>query len=292
MAFSLSAGSAVRVHTSQAPGSPYMRLLRKSVASFSGPDDPSAILLVDEFGGDYWLDSSDALVNGTEIFYRCYDWNGAAWVDQGVSFAATPAASYIPDTLDVQEFVRDRVQLGVTAAIAAQRLSPASGVIQVLTAPFSLAENTTFPCVSVHLETTGPEIRGLGDELMDDILVPDDDTWQATEGWLARTSLNVVAVSQNADERIQLRKVLRQIIQANLPVFSGVGMSLVEFSQSDTEEFRENNVPLYMSSGSFSCVAPAWIRVPIGEISEVTLRPGAQTPYSVPSPDFYSVQDA
>lgn len=290
MAFVLAAGNAVRVHTTQSPDSPYMRLLRKSVASFTGPTDPSAVLLVDEFAGDYWLDASDALVNGTEYFYRCYDWVGSAWVDQGVSFAATPAASYIPDTTDVQEFVRDRIQLGITAAIAADRLKPASGVIQVLTAPFGLAENTTFPCISVHLESTGPEVRGLGDEIEDELFVPDDDTWQATEGWLARTALNVVAVSQNADERIQLRKVLRQIVQANLPVFAGVGMGLVEFSQTDAEEFRENNVPLYMSQGAFSCLSPAWIRVPIGEIAEVTLRPGAQSLPSMPVPDFYAAQ--
>lgn len=283
----LSAGNAVKLVLRLSTGSAYQRILCKTSDTFTGPDDPNALMVVDLCSSDFWVDARDSLVNGVPVFYRAYEWIATNWVDIGGSFGVTPATSYVPDVLDVQEFVRARVQLGITAAVARQQLFPPSGAIEVVTAPFGLSETTTFPTISVHLENTGPDVRGLGDEVEGDLFVSPD-TWYATEGWLAQTSLNIVGVSQNADERIQLRKVLRQIIQANLPVFSGVGMSLIEFRQSDSEEFVENNTPLYRTNGSFNAVAPAWIRSPAGIIDEITLNPGVQ---ATPVPDYLGVQD-
>ena len=285
----LAVGNAVRLYLALTPGMEYSRVLRRPTDAFTGPTDSGATLIADEVASDFLVDASDALVNGTLVYYRCYDFDGTAWHDQGVSFPVTPATTYVPDVLDPQEFVRDRIQLGLNAAIIAGQLLPPSGTIQVTTAPFSIAEGTTFPTVSVHLENTAPETRGIGDEL-EDFFDQLEAKWLGTEGWLARTNLNVVGVSQNADERIQLRKVLRQVIQANLPVFAGIGFTLVEFSQSDSEQFSENNVPLYLTNGSFSCVSAAFVRDVAGTINEVTLNPGAQTSGSA-APDYYGVND-
>lgn len=285
----LAVGNAVRLYLALTPGMEYSRVLRRTTDAFTGAFDSGAVVIGDEVATDFLVDASDSLINGTQVFYRCYDYDGATWHDQGVSFPATPATTYVPDVLDPQEFVRDRVQLGINAAIASGQLLPPSGAIQVTTAPFSVAEGTSFPTVSVHLENTGPETRGIGDEL-EDFFDQLESKWLGTEGWLARTNLNIVGVSQNADERIQLRKVLRQVIQANLPVFAGVGFTLVEFSQSDSEQFSENNVPLYVTNGGFSCVSAAFVRDPAGVISEVTLDPGVQTS-GMQTADYYGVND-
>lgn len=254
-----------------------MRILRRADDAFAGADDPNAVLVGDDWEDTWLVDSADDLVDGVQVWYRCFDWVNGGWIDQGVSFAATPQVNFEPDGLDPQEFVRDRIQIGINYAIAQGWLQPASGAIQVTTAPFQLSETVTFPTISVHLESTGPADRSIGDELVEEF---DQfaDQYEGTEGWMARTALNVAGVSQNPDERISLRKALRQIVQANLPVFAGAGLRNIEFSQTDSEEFREKDVPLYHTNGTFSCVSPAWIRAGTGGPVTTILSPDILTP--------------
>lgn len=275
-ALPLSAGTAVRLYTTLIPGATHMRVLRKTADTFTGPTDPNAAVVVDSFAADAIIDLS-GLVNGTQYFYRCYDWLANAWFDNGASVPAIPATTYIDDTLDPQELVRDRVQLGIAAEVAAGKLIPASGSIAVTTAPFALAEGISFPTISVHLESTGPAERGIGDEVLDFFDAPTG-LWDDDEGWIARFSLTIAAVSLNPDERISLRKALRRVIQANLPIFADAGMVLVEFQQTDNELFSENNAPLYMTSGAFSCVAPAFVRVTEPTITDVTVSETSLNP--------------
>jgi hypothetical protein len=69
-------------------------------------------------------------------------------------------------------------------------------------------------------------------------------------------------------------------------------MALVEFSQTDSEQFTENNVPLYLSTGAFSCVAPAFIRDADSLITDVTLAPGiAPVPPVQIAPDLLGVRN-
>jgi len=123
----------------------------------------------------------------------------------------------------------------------------------------------------------------LGDELQD-FYDPGLSDYIGTEGWLARFSMTVAGVSLNPDERIAMRKALRRIIQVNLPVFADAGMALVEFQQTDSEQFSENNAPLYFTNGAFSCVAPAFVRNTGGalvdvNVTEVSLNPTTGQPY-------------
>lgn len=268
-AIAIPAGNAVRIGLMLPDGIYYSRLLRKGANTFSGPADPGAVVVIDTFAEEEVVDLN-GLTNGTQYFYHVYDWNGSAWVDGGNSLSATPAASYIDDSPDPQEFVRERVQLGINAEISAGKLFPPSGAIQVTTAPFALPDGISFPTISVHLESTGPAERALGDSISD---FHDQPTglWDTDEGWLARVSLTVSAVSLNPDERISLRKALRRIIQANLPIFASAGMQLVEFQQTDSEQFTEGNAPLYLTNGAFSCIAPAYVRTTEGVISDVTV---------------------
>lgn len=286
MAFPLAAGNAVRVHLQPAIGAVEMRVLRKTADTFSGPDDPAATVVGDALTVEpFVLDSADDLINGAVAYYRGYDYVSGSWVDQGQTFPITPGCTYRPDDLDVQEFIRDRFQLGIASAIAAQALFPATGAIQVTTAPFALPEATTFPTVCIHLEQISQDMRVLGDSMQDYFDEPTAE-WITTEGWLSRATFNVVGVSQNPDERIQLRKVLRQILIANIPVFAAVGIVTPEFSQTDSEQFSENNVPLYYSNGVLNVVAPDWIRTSEGLISDVTFNPGFAWPPEEPTPDY------
>ena len=265
----LAAGNAVALQLALAAGALYQRILRNTADAFAGPNDPAAVLVVDSCVEPAIVDTTD-LANGVPMFYRAFDWDGSTWIDQGVSFPATPSATYIDDTLDPQEILRDRVQLGISEEVARGNLKPPSGAIQVTTAPFGLADGFTFPTISVHLESTGPADRALGDELAD---TPDPvaNNWVGSEGWFARFSMSVAAVSLNSDERIALRKALRRVIQVNLPVFSAAGMMQIDFQQTDSEQFSENNAPLYFTSGAFSCLAPVFVRETADSIVDVTL---------------------
>jgi hypothetical protein len=46
---------------------------------------------------------------------------------------------------------------------------------------------------------------------------------------------------------------------------------LIEFQQTDSESFSENNAPIYITNGAFSCLAPAFIRTPATSITAVPL---------------------
>lgn len=267
MVVPLFSGFACRLYTVLPAGAAYTRILRKTADTFSGPTDPAADLVIDSFAEDSLVDIS--VLNDTEYFWHAWDWIGSAWVDGGPSLSATPATRYVDDTTDPQELVRDRVQLGINAEIVRGSLKPRTGAIKVTTAPFALADGIDLPTISVHLESTGPAERAIGDELEDfaDLALGN---FVGTEGWLARFALTVAAVSLNADERIALRKALRRIIQANLPIFNDFGLALVEFQQTDSEQFGENAAPLYMSNGAFSCIAPTYVRDLDGALSDVT----------------------
>lgn len=264
----LIAGNACRLHTVLPAGAVFMRILRRTADAFLGATDTGADLVVDSFAEDSFVDMT-GLVNGTTYYYHCYDWRSGGWVDSGPTFAATPNSEWIDDNLDPQELVRNRIALGLASEIARGNLHPPSGAIQVTTAPFSLPD-IAFPTVSVHMESTGPADRSIGDELEDfyDVAL---NGYVSTEGWLARYSLTIAGVSLNADERLALRKALRRVVQVNLPIFADAGLALIEFQQTDSEQFSENNAPLYVTSGAFSCVAAAYIRGLSGALSDVTV---------------------
>ena len=94
--------------------------------------------------------------------------------------------------------------------------------------------------------------------------------WHGAEGWFATWRLAIVAVSLNGDERILLRKALRSIVQANLPIFAAAGVRTPDFQQNDDEK-QDLDAPLYFSRGSFTCLAPAFVTDTRGTIADVTL---------------------
>jgi hypothetical protein len=142
--------------------------------------------------------------------------------------------------------------------VASGRLVPASGQIPVHTAPFWLRDGISFPCVSVHLTSSAQETWFVGE-----VAAPPIDNGDGTvtefEGVVRRTQIDVVAVSQNGDERLELRKAVERVILANIPVFEGLGFSDVTISQADSEDFESKNVPLFMSQTTLTGLSVSFV---------------------------------
>lgn len=274
----LPAGNALRLYLTPPPAAASWRVLRRtSAAAFTGPDDAGAVVVEDRTDGNVVLDST-ALENGFLYHYRVhYRDRRGVWIAQAEG-QGTPAASYSGEELDVLTVLRDRIERGLKVEVEREALLPESGSIQVLTAPFALVDGVNFPCVSVHLESETPVHRGIGETLFADDVI-DGELWRETEGWLARVVLRVVAVSLNADERIALRRALRRIILANLPVLDAHGILQPEFTVSDHEDEgpRQNAAILFMAVGQFSCIAPVYVTRDLGPIRDVTVNAGTFT---------------
>jgi hypothetical protein len=243
------------------------------VDSFAGPDDPAAARIADDYAGRDLLDLF-GLQNGTAYHYRVfYRAAGGAWLDTQHAAVATPAATYGGDGMDPADFVRDRIQAGINVEVQRGVLRPganSNGRIEVLSAPFAMADKAQFPCVSVHEDASEPEVHALGN-----VLMPDEHLtgggWQENQGWLSRYRIAVVGASANPIERGILHRALARIVKANLGIFYARGFDLVDFGQAMHED-TERNVPLYFSVGTFSCLAPSWITELVSEIEAVDVE--------------------
>lgn len=261
----LPAGNALRVFREVPAAASRCKLLRKVSDTFTGHDDPDAYLVSDSLERSV-LDIV-SLKNGTLYHYRPYYFVDGTW-SAGATMSATPAASYQDNGGDVLTLVRERLDLGLQEELARGALTHEQGHIQVLTAP-PIFDETAFPLVSVHLQNEQPGERGIGETPIDDVFDAFSKKWVETEGWLARIQLTIMGWSLNPDERIEMRKALRRIVVANLPVFDFAGMIEVEFSQQDTEDFGSYGVPVYQVMCTLSCQAPVLVGSEVGVINEV-----------------------
>ena len=268
-------GNALRVFLAPPPGASSWRLLRRTADEFAGPDDPGAVVVVDQSRDDVVLDTT-ALVNGTSYVYRLYSSGPAGWTMSDPA-TGTPAAIYQPGGPNPQQIVRDRIDLGMAVETAAGRLKPEGGRVYVITAPFVLADNAKFPTVTVHMDSAEPAERALGEMLSGDFEMPGG--IGETEGWLERWSMTVLAVSLNPDERITLREALRRVVLANLSVFDDAGMVQIAFAQRDVEDTQSYTTPLYMSYGTFTCLTPTFVSDVAPRIVDVDVQPIVVDPH-------------
>lgn len=255
----LIAGNAVRVFIEPLAGSAQWRILKKASDTFTGADDPSAVVVYQ--GDEKVIVDVDvnSTPNGMLLFYRAYYLTAAgAWV-ASASRSTTPAANYEEHTTDVMSLVRDRLQAFLTVEvergnIMAQEL----GYVQVFTAPPSLERDMRFPLVTIGLDHEDPTDRGIGENISGDEFDADGLGWFDSDGWLANVQLTITAWSLNSDERIELRKALRRFVIANIPVFDSVGMVMVSLSVADNDAVNGEygSTPIYQTMGTFTCVAP------------------------------------
>lgn len=265
----LAAGNALQLGVS-ASGASRLRLLRRPDDAFTGPDDAAAYLVAEcdvADAGEFESAVLDThmLVNGTRYHYRLYGEVGAAWDLLGEG-SAVPAATYGDESVDVLSLVRERLEAGLRVEVQRGTLRPKGGAIAVLSAP-PVFEETRWPVVVVSVQNDGPQVRALGEMLEED--ETDGFDWTEHDGWLASQVVNVQGWSLNPDERIALRKALRRLVVANLPVFAAAGLQLVEFHQTDDQDFERYSAPVYITQGRFSCLAPVQVTSEVDAIDSV-----------------------
>lgn len=253
----LSAGNAVRVFIDPPPSAKSWRVLRKTADAFTGAVDSSAVVVCN--GNDATVLDLTALVNGTLYFYHLFAFNGSSWSDQGPSSSVTPAATFGPaEVVDTQALVRERFDLGLQACLVQGMFTHPKGHIEVLTAPPRM-DSTDFPVVTLHLSSDSSAVRGLGEETGSSGVVSEA-TWNGHQGWLARIQLEIGAWALNADQRIALRKSIKAVVAANLPIFYDQGLLDIDLTMSDFEDFQSENAPLYGIKGTFTCQAPVSVQ--------------------------------
>lgn len=255
----LPVGNALRLFLEPPAGSLEWRILRKGADTFTGVNDPTAVVVYQ--GSEQVVLDAQSLQNGVLAYYRAFYWNGSAWTASATAIG-TPNASYQDLSPDVLSIVRDRIDAGIQVEVARGALQPTSGSISVLSAP-PVYEDTRWPVISVHLISEAPSDRMIGEMFTDDVFDAVSGIGTESEGWLARTQLTVIGWSQNPDERIAMRQVLRRLIVANLPVFDSAGMVQIEFSQQDIDAVSgEYPAPVYQTVGTFTCMAPVVVGDP------------------------------
>lgn len=250
----LPVGNAIRVFYNVPLLAKEWRILRKDADTFSGYNDAAASVIAHSGGGNVQLDIT-GLLNGTPYFYKPYWFDGAAW-NAEASMSAIPAVSFSDNGVDPLLLMRDRLEDGFKALIAAGKIQTNANAIKVLTAP-PLFDDTAWPVVTVHCNQDASAMRAIGEMVSTDVFDAVAQTWESSEGWLSRVQLSIVVWSLNPDERVSLRQALKKIIQANLPVFYGVGLTEIEFQLADTEDFQSYNVPVYQVMSTFTCQAPS-----------------------------------
>lgn len=263
----LAAGNALRLFLEPPVGAVQWRVLRKGSDSFTGPVDDYAVIAYE--GDDRSFVDAYALNNDVPVFYRPYYYVSGQWV-AGETRTGTPAATYKDHSTDTVYFLRERLERGLQVECQRGNFQPEQGYIPVYSAPPSLEQNIPFPLVTVQLEHEAPLERSLGEDLIgDDFGI---DGWEDSEGWLSGVRVSVVGWSLNSDERIDLRKAIRRIIVANLPVLDGLGFQQVDLTLTDLDavsgEYGNSNV--YQVLGSFSCIAPVRVSHPVSTITDVT----------------------
>lgn len=270
-------GHAVELVVSLDPGTMAWHVLRRTDDDF--PVDPlddtnSVVIHVEQCAPtDHArqipvLDLKDVR-HGQPYWYIAYGYDGLQW--RGASpqpFTPQPHAHV--RSIDPLTLLRDRLIVGLQDAVIAGRLKPASGNLPVLTAP-PQTDTTTWPLVTLHLETDTAAERAIGEQIDQDYRRLTDGDWQETEGWLSRIEISVVGWSQNPDERSVLRQELKHLIIGNLPVFAALGLITPDWNQRDSEDFTTYNAPVYQTAGAFSCLVPSALTWTVPDITAITV---------------------
>lgn len=271
----LAAGNAIRLFFTPPEGAKYWRVLRAGSDVFTGPEDLDYAVMVYEGDRSVIVDT-ESLINEVMAFYKVYyRMEDDTWLADAPVVSATPSGAYEEYTTDAMSFLRDRLERGLKIEVERGNIMHELGYVQVVTGPTPI-QSTVFPVVTLTLDNEGPGERGIGEDVMGDEFDVIGDSWFDSEGWLSGVQITIVAWSQNHNERIEIRKAVRRVIVANLPVFEEKGISQVVLTAQDVDAVNgEYPVPIYQTLFTFSCIAP----VRVGD------RPGTVHNVEVVYPD-------
>ncbi|MBN3839282.1 hypothetical protein [Burkholderia sp. Ac-20349] len=263
----LAAGNAVSLILAPPQGARRWSVLRKPSDDISGINDAGATLVYS--GSEKYIVDVTGLYNGSAYFYQPFYFDGTTWTT-AASASVTPQCSFEFIDCDVLTFVRDRIALGLQAAVEREALFPSSGSIPVLTAA-PTEENVSFPVVTVHLQLNASADRAIGEVIGMDEQVDANDV-MSFDGWLERHQLALGVWCLNSDERIAVRNVVKAIVLSNLQVFDAAGMQQIDLQFVDQEDFETYNAPMYQAIGTISCIAPAAIGITAPAIQVITAQ--------------------
>lgn len=272
----IGAGNALRILLSPPSGADRWRLLRRDASDFSGPDDPLAFKVHE--GTDKAITDFKGLLNGTPVFYQLYARVGGVWAASGAVRTATPEASMQDLGVDVISLVRDRLEDGFKVYVDRGDIRHDRDFVPVLKSS-PQAEEAPLPLVTVHLQNSSMEVRGVGEVAAIDEFDDVADLWLSTEGGFDRVTLTIVCWSLNADLRVIMRKALRAILQANLPVFDAAGLVTPSWSMQDMEDYQTYQAPIFQTICTFDCLAPASVQTTTPAIDEALPFPTAVFPF-------------
>lgn len=250
---SLDIGNAIRVLLRPPAGATEWRVLRKDTDTFSGPTDPSALLVYQ--GTETAVMDVAGLYNGMTVFYRAFYLVAGVWM-ASASASGQANATFTDLSADPLTVVRNRLDLGLQVYVNRGQLSHANGHIPVMTAS-PLMEETPLPVVTLHTASDSSQDRFIGDVVGGDWFNAAENEWESSEGWLSRWQLTIVGWSLNADERMTLRQAIKAVLMGNLAVFDAAGMVQVDIQMSDTEDFESYSAPVYMVTCNLTCMAPS-----------------------------------
>lgn len=270
----LYAGNAVRLFVAPPAGSLAWKVLRNTTGVFSGVDDAGAVLVYHGLDGVF----IDALGLGNDVLYYWavfYTTDNVAWTAGNV-LGGTPSAIYQDHTTDVLSFLRERLEAGLRVECQRGNFLPELGYVQVYTAPPAMEQGLRFPLVTLHLESEDSADRAIGENISGDEFDAVGFGWEESEGWLANVRLLIIGWSLNSDERLELRKAIRRIVAANLPVFDSYGWITPNLAQQDIDAINgEYPSQIYQVMSTFTCVAPVRVGGIDGSavpVSDVTTR--------------------
>jgi hypothetical protein len=267
----LHVGNALRLFIEPQAGSVRWKILRKGSDTFSGHDDPSAFVA---YVGDERVTIDSAyLQNQTMVFYKpYYTADGVTW-SAGPTAHGTPDAIYVDYSSDVPTTLRQRIEAGLLVECQRGNFATELGYIQVYTASPSLERDLALPLVTIHLDSEEPAERFIGEDMIGDQWDAIGDEWSESEGWLANVSVTIVGWSLNSDERMELRKAIKRIVVANLPVFADDGWQQCSLSQQDVDAVSgEYPAHIYQVMSTFSCLAPVRVGGAVDPVREVIAR--------------------
>lgn len=271
----LYAGNALRLFIEPPAGAARWKVLRKGSDTFGAHDDASALEVYE--GDETVVVDAAYLQNDVMAFYRpFYTSDGSTWAP-GPTASGTPSATYEASTTDVLDLIRDRLEAGLKVECERGTFATQLGYIQVIRGAASLERDLQFPLVTCHLESEDPGTRAIGEEVLGDLYNVSGDVWEESEGWLANVRLTLVGWSLNGDERNELRKTIRTLVLANLPVFASYGWEQVDLRQEDVDAVNgEYSAPLYQVMNTFSCVAPVRVIGQVVPVREVIVSRNTQ----------------
>lgn len=232
-----------------------VRVLRRLDDAFAGPDDPGAVRVYDgELAVASLVDVAD-LENGVTYFYKVYVTDELGdWLDNdGEPVSATAVAWYLDGSVDARAIIRDRLQVGLVQEVARGLLKLKRRVApDVLLGP-PVYEDSLFPVFSVHLNNDADAEHGLDEDIggIGEI---------RAKGYRARWSGQVVAWSQNPDERHALYIAMKRILIANLPIFEALELRNVSLSFTD-QDFISGEYPatVYCSTCAIQADIPSYV---------------------------------